>query len=72
MISAMQEYIEFLKNQSEILMPETRLILMDKAIKLLEKEKQQITIAYQEGTSSVFTDTYDADYYENTYNKVTN
>jgi hypothetical protein len=68
MKTAMQELIEFIESTNNT--PHVNLTIMDKAKKLLEKEKEQIMDSYLQGS---FDDgpniTNSEQYYNQTYNQ---
>jgi hypothetical protein len=69
MKTAMQELIEFIESTNNT--PHVNLTIMDKAKKLLEKEKEQIMMAYKDGRICIkpLGVMVEEQYYNETYNK---
>ena len=69
MKTAMQELIEFIESTNNT--PHVNLTIMDKAKKLLEKEKEQIMNDFENGWLDCFNDkgTDKEEYYNQTYNQ---
>ena len=65
MKTAMQELIELINKRDYI----SNFVIRDKAIKLLEKEKEQIIQAYLKGYIHYHPELDSKEYYNQTYNK---
>jgi hypothetical protein len=67
MKTAMQELIELINTRHYL----SNFVIRDKAIKLLEKEKEQIADAFRNGsTSSMLGGGHWTQYYNQTYNQI--